>query len=99
MTDLRTWRIELRADVAIVAKRSADIPFTYSVVLIAKRDGVWETVRSFDNAHDVMEHHDHRYLGSDRQLPDVSYGPEKTAMGSVLRAHWADIVDAWDQSR
>jgi hypothetical protein len=102
MADFRTWRLELREDVAIIAKRSAGSSFTYSIVLVVRRDNVWQAIRTFDNAHEVNEHHDHRYVGSERQQPIISYGPETIAMGSTmvtLREQWADIVNEWDKSR
>lgn len=102
MRDQRQWRIELARDVAIVARRSAGRDFGYSVVLVARRGHHWETVRVFDNAHGVREHHEHRYLGAERQAPIVSYGPEHLAMAeaiATLGRSWADIVGEWDRSR
>jgi len=44
------------------------------------RDGEWHTVRTFDNAHDPTEHHEHRYVGSEKQAPFVTHGPVNDAM-------------------
>ncbi len=38
-------------------------------MLLVERDGEWHTVRTFDNAHDPTEHHEHRYVGSKKQEP------------------------------
>lgn len=102
MVDKRQWRIELAVDTAIIAKRSMRRPFIYSIVLLVERGGLWQAVCTFDNAHNVREHHDHRYVGSERQEPIVTYGPETTAMAEVLLrlgSEWADMVSAWDRTR
>jgi hypothetical protein len=72
------------ADVRISITRSSTHPVEYAVVLLARREGRWHTVRVFDNAHDPEEHHEHRYVGE-----------EKVA----CRESWADIVREWESTR
>ncbi len=82
-------------DVRIQITRSSTHPVEYAVVLLARRDGRWHTVRVFDNAHDPEEHHEHRYVGDEKQPPTVTHGPVNDAMHAAIlacRASWADIV-------
>lgn len=58
----------------MVVERSSTHPVEYAIVLLAFRGGVWQTVRTFDNAHDPTEHHEHRYIGSEKQPPTVRMG-------------------------
>jgi hypothetical protein len=67
VTKDRTRRRELARDVQIVVERSSTHPVEYAIVLLVERDGAWHTVRTFDNAHAPTEHHEHRYVGSDKQ--------------------------------
>jgi hypothetical protein len=63
--------------------------------LFILRDGVWHTVRSFDNAHDSTEHHEHRYVGAEKQDPIITRGLVSDAMHAAevkLRGNWSDIV-------
>jgi hypothetical protein len=56
-------------------------------------------VRTFDNAHDPSEHHEHVYVGQEKQSPIVTYGPVNDAMYAAelkLLRDWRDIVDGWD---
>lgn len=98
----REYRLPLAVDVEIVVTRSSAQPMEYSVVLVARRDGQWQAVRSFDNAHDVQEHHEHHYIGAEKQPPTVTHGPPQAAAGNaqlMLREHWADIVAEWERTR
>jgi hypothetical protein len=46
--------------------------------ILVERDGEWHTVRIFDNAHDPTEHHEHRYVGTEKQEPIVTaWGRER----------------------
>lgn len=89
-------------DVRIRITRSSTHPVEYAVVLLARRDGRWHTVRVFDNAHDPEEHHEHRYFGEEKQPPTVTHGPVNEALHAailVCRASWADIVREWESTR
>jgi hypothetical protein len=89
-------------DVRIVVERSSTHPVEYAIVLLVERNGVWHTVRTFDNAHTPDEHHEHHYVGSEKQPPIVSRGSPNEAMYAAeikLLAGWSDIVRSWDSSR
>jgi hypothetical protein len=60
------------------------------------------TVRTFDNAHASDEHHEHRYVGSEKQPPIVTHGPPNEAMHAAeikLLQGWSDIVHSWESTR
>lgn len=66
------------------------------------REGAWRTVRSFDNAHGPEEHHEHRYIGDEKQAPVVSRGLVNEAMHAAeikLLNGWSDILDSWEKTR
>lgn len=65
----RTRRRFLASDVQLVVERSSEHPVEYAIVLLALRDGGWRTVRTFDNAHDPSEHHEHACFGLEKQSP------------------------------
>jgi hypothetical protein len=98
----RSRRRRVAHDVRIVVERSSVHPVEYAIVLLAERDGAWHTVRTFDNAHATDEHHEHRYLGSEKQSPIVAYGPPNGAMRAAeikLLDSWRDIVRSWESTR
>jgi hypothetical protein len=99
VTKDRTRRRELARDVQIIVERSSAHPVEYAIVLLVERDGTWHTVRTFDNTHATDEHHEHRYVGSDKQPPIVSYGPPNDAMHAKLLTSWSDIVRSWESRR
>ncbi len=71
-------------------------------MLLVERDGIWHTVRTFDNAHSPDEHHEHRYIGSNKQDPIVTHGPVNEAMHAAevrLQEGWSDIVRSWESTR
>ncbi len=85
----------LAPGVLIVTERSSAHPVEYAIVLLVQRDNTWHTVRAFDNAHDPEEHHEHRYVGSEKQDPIVVKGPVNEAMHAAetkLEAGWSDII-------
>jgi hypothetical protein len=86
----------------MVIERSSTHPVEYAIVLLVLRDGAWRTVRTFDNAHDPTEHHEHRYIGIEKQPPTVTHGPVNEAMHAVevkLLEGWSDIVSEWESTR
>jgi hypothetical protein len=98
----RKRRLELAEDVAIVVERSSTHPIEYAIVLVVRRDGDWHAARTFDNAHDVEEHHEHSYIADTKQPPIVTNGSVNEAMSRALvqlHERWADIVAEWDQTR
>jgi hypothetical protein len=57
-------------------------------------------VRTFDNAHDPSVHHEHAYVGLEKQSPTVTYGPVNDAMYAAelkLLREWRDIVHGWER--
>jgi hypothetical protein len=98
----RRRRRRLARDVRIVIERTSSHPIEYAIMLVARRDGRWHTVRTFDNAHDPHEHHEHRYIGLEKQPPSVARGPINDAMHAAelkLLDGWRDIVDEWEHTR
>jgi|ERR1700733_488751 len=99
MTKDRTRRRFLAPDVQLVVERSSEHPVEYGIVLLVLRDGRWRTVRTFDNAHDPSEHHEHAYVGPEKQPPTITHGPVNDAMYAAelkLLSDWRDIVDGWE---
>ena len=71
-------------------------------MLLVERDGQWHTVRTFDNAHDHEEHHEHRYIDSEKQEPVVTRGSVNDAMHAAeikLVSGWGDIVHSWENTQ
>ena len=92
----------LAPDVSVRITRSSVHPVDYAIVLVVLRDGEWKTVRTFDNAHDSEEHHEHAYVGDEKQTPVITRGSVNDAMSAALlklRDEWADIVNEWEQTR
>ncbi len=90
------------SDVQLVVERSSDHPVEYAIMLLVLRDGRWSTVRTFDNAHDPSEHHEHAYIGLEKQSPTVAHGPVNDAMHAAERkllSDWRDIVHAWEHTQ
>jgi hypothetical protein len=101
VTKDRARRRRVARDVRIVVERSSTHPVEYAIVLLVERDGVWHTVRTFDNAHAPDEHHEHCYLGSEKQPPIVTHGPPNDAMHQAeikLLEGWSDIVRSWEST-
>jgi hypothetical protein len=97
----RRRRRRLARDVRIVMERTSSHPIEYAIMLVVRRDGRWHTVRTFDNAHDRQEHHEHRYVGSEKQPPTVVHGPVNEVMHAAelkLLGGWRDIVDEWEHT-
>lgn len=93
----RARRRFLASDVQLVVERSSEHPIEYAIVLLVLRDGRCRTARTFDNAHDPSEHHEHRYVGLEKQPPTVTYGSVNDAMCAAelkLLRDWRDIVQA-----
>jgi hypothetical protein len=90
-------------DVRIVVERSSEHPVEYAIMLLVYRETKWHTVRTFDNAHDLEEHHEHRYCGITKQDPVIRTGCTTNvamadAIGSLLKS-WPSIVESWERTR
>jgi hypothetical protein len=92
----------LADDVHIRIRQSSAHPVEYAIVLVVHRERRWHTVCVFDNAHEADEHHEHRYVGAEKQAPKITRGLVNVAMHAALvtlRAAWRDIVRNWEMSR
>jgi hypothetical protein len=98
----RRWELAPAPNVRIIVTRSSSHPVEYAITLVILRDGVWHTMRSFDNAHHPTEYHEHRYIGAEKQDPIITHGPVNDAMHAAevkLRGNWSDIVRSWERTR
>jgi hypothetical protein len=98
----RIRELLLAPDVLVVIRRSSTHPIEYAIILLVERNGTWHTVRTFDNAHAPEEHHEHRYVGPEKQPPVVTLGPVNEAMHAVevkVLGGWGDIVRSWENTR
>jgi len=98
----RKRRLFVALDVLIVIERSSAHPVEYAIMLLVERDGAWHTVRTFDNAHSPEEHHEHRYVGAEKQEPIIAQGSVNDAMHGAevkLLGGWGDIVRSWERTR
>lgn len=98
----RRRRVRFANDVVMVIERSSAHPVEYAIVLLVERDGRWQTVRTFDNAHSQQEHHEHRYIGAEKQPPTITHGSVNEAMHAAetkLTDTWRDIVRSWERTR
>ncbi|HVD37260.1 MAG TPA: hypothetical protein VNC15_00340 [Solirubrobacterales bacterium] len=79
-------------------------PYTYAVTVeVEVGDGVWTTVRLWDNADDVNEHHLHRYTQQEgKQSPEIlrfkSINEAMAMADDEARKRWKEIVEQWRQS-
>jgi hypothetical protein len=95
-------RIIVPRQVKIVVERSSSHPVEYAIVLLVFRETKWHTVRTFDNAHDLGEHHEHRYCGNEKQPPMIRKCDTNAAMADAIRSllkSWSAIVDSWERTR
>jgi hypothetical protein len=97
----RSRRRRVARDVRIVVERSSTHPVEYAIMLLVEHEGAWHTVRTFDNAHSPEEHHEHRYVGSEKQDPIITHSSLNEAMSAAeikLLESWSDIVLSWKAS-
>lgn len=78
-------------------------PYTYAITVEVKEEEDWRTVRLWDNADDVNEHHMHRYTQHEgKQNPEIlRFGSINEAMATVKKEaleRSAEIVRQWLQS-
>lgn len=95
---------EITADIRVRYRRSEPPPYTYSVTVEAEEDeGKWVTVRLWDNADDVYEHHVHEYnRQGEKQKPTIrDFGSVNQAMATAnaeARGKAEEIVGQWRRS-
>jgi hypothetical protein len=101
--DRRYERIIVPDEVKIVVERSSEHPVEYAIMLLVFRETKWHTVRTFDNAHDLEEHHEHRYCGTKKQDPVIRTNcTTNTAMADAIGAllkSWPAIVESWERAQ
>jgi hypothetical protein len=100
----REVKFEDEAGIRVRWRRSeAPPPYTYAVTVEAKVDGVWETVRLWDNADDVHEHHVHEYTrNGGKQKPMIrEFNSVNEALAVAIaeaRGNTIEIVRQWRRS-
>ena len=70
----------------------------YSVVLLAFIEGVWQTIRVYDNHRGT--HHMHRYTRQGGKQAEAPFhnGPLNQAIPAAiahLKVHWEAIIESW----
>jgi hypothetical protein len=97
----RQWVINLDERTRIVVRRSSAHPFEYAVVLVRDHQGSEYAVVALDNAHNASEHHEHRYIGTEKQPPAIMSGRVNDVMHraiSRLRRDWRALVAEWEET-
>lgn len=96
--------IEVEPDVQIRYLRSeAPPPVSYAVTLEVELEGSWTTVRLWDNAHALDEHHEHVYTREKgKQDPTVhEFASGNEAMAAAIgkaKRNASEIVKQWRAS-
>lgn len=96
--------IDVEPDIRIRYRRSEPPPpVLYAIMLEAFEDGEWTTVRLWDNADAVDEHHEHEHTrAGGKQVPVVlAFSSPNEAMAAAIRKAKADapaIVRQWRES-
>ncbi|HEY5942255.1 MAG TPA: hypothetical protein VIT89_05260 [Solirubrobacterales bacterium] len=96
--------IRVEAGVRVRYRRSEPPPpYTYAITLEAEEKGIWQTVRLWDNADDVSEHHVHEYTRHEGKRSPVifrfdSVNEAMAAANDEARARAREIVGEWRQS-
>lgn len=94
----RSRRKRLDRDTWASIERSSAHPVEYAIALVHQE----HTIRLFDNAHAIAEHHEHRYIGNQKQPPTITYGDVNAAMAAAedkIRANWQRYVEEWKGTR
>jgi len=79
--------IDIEPDIRIRFRRSeAPPPVSYAITLEYLFDGSWTTVRLWDNADDVGEHHEHEYTrATGKQSPEIhQFDSPNDAMAAAI---------------
>lgn len=93
--------IDLEHDVRIRYRRSEPPPpLRYAITLELLADGQWTTVRLWDNADGVDEHHEHEYARSQGKQPPaiLPFASVNAAMAAAIEkagSQWPAIVRRW----
>lgn len=93
--------IDLELDVRIRYSRSeSPPPLRYAITLEVAVEGHWTTIRLWDNADAVDEHHEHEYTRAQGKRPPtiLPFASVNTAMAAAITragAEWPAIVRRW----
>jgi hypothetical protein len=93
--------IDLELDVRIRYCRSeSPPPIRYAIMLEVLIEGHWTTIRLWDNADALDEHHEHEYTRVEgKQAPTVlPFGSVNDAMAAAIRkarAEWPAFLRRW----
>lgn len=71
---------------------------SYSVVLAARHQGVWHTVRVYDNAHGRDEMHRHTFSGGKQpgeQLAAADHGQAMRSARREILIGYEKMIEAW----
>ena len=96
--------IDLEPGTRIRFRRSeAPPPVSYAITLEALEDDDWATVRLWDNADNVDEHHEHAHTreGGKQPATILEFKSSNDAMAAAIRkakAEAAEIVRKWRAS-
>ncbi|HEX5984759.1 MAG TPA: hypothetical protein VFY69_11180 [Solirubrobacterales bacterium] len=96
---------EITADIRVRYRRSEPPPpYTYAVTIeVDEGEGKWLTVRLWDNADDVHEHHVHEYTRQgEKQEPTIrkfdSVNEAMALANAEARENAKEIVRQWRRS-
>lgn len=93
--------IDLEPDVRIRYRRSEPPPpLRYAITLEVLVESKWTTVRLWDNADAVGEHHEHAYIRAEGKQPPtiLPFTSTNAAMAAAIvkaGADWPAIVRRW----
>ena len=96
--------IDVEPDIRIRYRRSEPPPpVSYAIVLESLEDREWTTVRLWDNADGVDEHHEHEYtrVGGKKAPAILEFNSSNEAMAAAIRTAKAEapgIVRQWQES-
>lgn len=96
--------IDLEPGTRIRFRRSeAPPPISYAITLEVLEGAEWTTVRLWDNADDIDEHHEHAYTSEDGKQPPsiLDFKSVNDAMAAAIRKakdEAEEIVRRWRQS-
>jgi hypothetical protein len=94
----RTVENDLAEGVRVQFNQSGRPIDRYSVLLLIRVDGEWQTVRLYDNH--LGTHHMHRYTRSEGRHDPAPFhpGPTNEAIPAAiahLKVHWEAIIESW----
>lgn len=96
--------IKVEAGIRVRYRRSEPPPpYTYAITLEVYEESVWKTVRLWDNADNVYEHHVHEYTREgEKQRPMIlqfdSVNEAMAAANDEARNRAQKLVREWRQS-